>query len=61
MITVCVYCSTEHVLKSLGKAQRKSLETHNKNPQEHCLEYKGLIFMTISVEYKISTDRKSVV
>ena len=54
MITACVYCSTEHVLKSLGKAQRKSLETHTENPQEHCLEYKGLIFMTIFVEYKIA-------
>ena len=54
MKIVCVYCSTKHVLKSLGKAQRKSLETHTENPQEHCLEYKGLIFMTISVEYKIA-------
>ena len=55
MITVCVYCSTEHVLKFLGKAARKSLETHIENPQVHYLEYKGLIFMTISVEYKIAT------
>ena len=42
MIAVCAYYSTEYVLKSLGKAQRKSLETHTENPQEHCLEYKGL-------------------
>ena len=42
MITVCVQCSTEHVLKSSGNAQRKSLETHTENPQQQCLEYKGL-------------------
>ena len=35
----CVYCCTEYVLKSSGKAQRKSLETHTENPQEHCLCY----------------------
>lgn len=28
-----------NVLKSSGKAERKSLETHTENPQEHCLCY----------------------
>ena len=35
----CVYCSTEYVLESSRKAQRKSLETHIENPEEHCLCY----------------------